>query len=148
MNTNNEVKQERIKPMTLALFEGSLGAVFGLALAAVVFFQATAFGTVITDSFLSGLVFGLSSSAVVLVAVPVIYFAIGWVLGYVHAHVYNGLKRLSASPAIRSEQDADLASGYQSAGYDGYADASPQLGRHEPAFGEQIPRRQSSHKRP
>jgi hypothetical protein len=146
MNEPHEVKQEMIKPTTLALFEGSLGAVWGLALALVVFFQATAFGSVITDSFLQGLVFGLSSSAAVLVAVPLVYFAIGWVLGYVHALVFNALKQTAENAVLRSEKDVSVTGTNEEAAETSEA-PSQAFGSSQPSFGERIPERPRRRKR-
>ncbi len=85
----SETKIGQVEPVTLALFEGALGAVVGLALALIVLFQASAFGTLVTDSILAGLLLGLGTSAVIIIALPVAYFAIGWVLGYAHGRVFN-----------------------------------------------------------
>ena len=101
----HEIRLERINPATLAIFEGGIGALWGLALSMVVFIQVSVFGAALTDNMLQGLMFGFSATAASLVLIPLFYFGIGWVLGYMHALISNvitqSLAAITTTPHAR-----------------------------------------------
>lgn len=141
-----------ISPATLALFEGSLGAVWGLAVAVYVYFQATAFGFVVTDSFLQGLLFGLGTSALILLATPVLYFAIGWVLGYLHGLVFNAIAHALGGIMLSSGEEEPTREFDEEINAEiARPDApSQRAGRPATTFGERIPteeERRGDHRR-
>ena len=139
---------DRINPPTLAMLEGLLGAILGLALALVVFVQITAFGSVLTDSLLQGLLLGLGASAFSLIAVPVIYFVVGAGLGLVHAQIFNAImlatgrlnldKKAAEVEPVDAFEGMDPASGYEEPVF---------RGRPAMTFGERIPTAEERTKR-
>jgi H+/Cl- antiporter ClcA len=96
-----------IKPMTLALFEGTLGLSLGIALAVAVFVESAALQTALTSSFLSGLSFGLSASLLTLLIVPVLYFVIGLIVGYLHALLFNAVAAGSKRMVIKFKTETN-----------------------------------------
>jgi vacuolar-type H+-ATPase subunit I/STV1 len=131
------VRINRIKPMTLALFLGVMGLVFGLALAVVVLIRSAAVATTATDSFLQGLMFGLGSSALVLLVAPAIYFAVGWLAGYIDALIVNLVLSWSGGVEFYVSEPESLVRPRERA-----TSAQPAMG-----FGEQIPRSDKSRRR-
>lgn len=146
----NSVKIDGINQATVALFEGSLAAVWGLALAIYVSILSSAFGYVVTDSFLQSLLFGLGTSAWILVIVPVLYFAIGGVIGYCHALVFNGF--VSAFGGIElgtGEQPTEPEAGTKIAQSTEQEENVfyPRSNKRAATFGERIPTPEERHLR-
>ena len=143
-----EISVARINPLTLALLDGSLGAVWGLALALVIFIQVTTFEGALTDSLLQGMLLGVGATAVGLLAVPLLYFVIGAVLGLIHALVFNGVTQTMGGLEMVSRRvEVPVA--------EVSPEPEPTAEHHEPAtspraqpamtFGERIP---APHERP
>ena len=87
-----KVEEKRVvslRPTTVAMFQGAFGAVLGLGVAVLYSVRATVGLTNETNSILAGLAFGMSVGALSLVVLPLVYFAIGWVLGLVQGWFYN-----------------------------------------------------------
>lgn len=78
-----------LKPTTVAMFQGAFGAVIGLGVAIIYSIQATVGLAEETNSVLAGMAFGLSVGVLSLVVLPLIYFAIGWLIGLVQGWFYN-----------------------------------------------------------
>ncbi len=126
----NQMRITKIKPLTLALFEGTLGLALGVVLAVAVFFESAALQTSLTSNLLQGLIFGLSVSLLTLLLVPAVYFAIGFVVGYLHAWLFNAVAR-GIKAADVSMVDEPVAS-----------PASPLTARQRSlGFGERLPGR-------
>ncbi|HEX7260165.1 MAG TPA: hypothetical protein VF272_04520 [Candidatus Saccharimonadia bacterium] len=94
-----------IRPLALAIFEGTLGLALGILLAVAVFIESAALQTALTNSLLQGLIFGLSASLLTLLLVPLFYFAIGFVAGYLHALLFNALAAGSKEMVVTMEPD-------------------------------------------
>src|SRR6056297_3817934 len=78
-----------IKSSTLALFEGVLGSIIGLGIAIMFSLNTTIDYTEQTDSVFRGLAFGATAGIVSIIVLPLIYFAFGWVIGYIHGFIFN-----------------------------------------------------------
>ena len=78
-----------LKPTTVAMFQGAFGAILGLGVAIVYSIRATIGLANETNSVLAGMAFGLSVGVLSLVVLPLIYFAIGWLIGLVQGWFYN-----------------------------------------------------------
>lgn len=126
-----EVRLERINPATLAIFEGGIGALWGLALSMVVFIQVSVFGAVLTDDMLQGLMFGFSATAASLVLVPLFYFGIGWALGYMHALISNVITQSLAAATTASHAQPMPEEHYEE--HETFVGARPAM-----TFGERI----------
>lgn len=100
----DSVKVVGIKASTLALFQGTFGAVIGFVAAVLFAFRATIHLTQSTESLLGGLTFGLSAGIVSVVVMPFVYFALGWVTGYIQGWVFNWLARSSGGIEILTEK--------------------------------------------
>ena len=82
-----------VKAGTIALFEGVLAGAFGLAIAILHSLKATVSIAQETDRLLTGLTLGVATGIVSIIVIPLIYFAIGWIVGYLHALVFNAIVR-------------------------------------------------------
>ncbi len=89
-----------IKPETIALFEGTLAAAIGLFVAIMFALRTTINLSQETNSVLAGLSFGIAAGAVSIILLPLVYFAIGWLVGYLHGAVFNAVVRMSGGIGI------------------------------------------------
>lgn len=78
-----------VKPSTVAMFEGTFAAVLGLGVAILYSLRATVQLADATNSVLQGLAFGIGAGVVSIIVLPLIYFGIGWLIGYLHGWVFN-----------------------------------------------------------
>lgn len=93
-----------IKPSTVALLEATFGAVIGLGIAVLRSLEASiAFGQE-TSSVLAGLSFGVASGIVLVIVLPLVYFGIGWLLGYINGWVLNFIVRTSGGVVVYTEK--------------------------------------------
>lgn len=79
----------RIKATSLAAFQGVFWAVLGLGVAILRSLEASVDVANSTDSLLNGMVFGLAAGALSIVVVPLVYFGLGWVVGFVQGWIFN-----------------------------------------------------------
>ncbi|MFZ1360714.1 MAG: hypothetical protein WAS27_01625 [Candidatus Saccharimonadales bacterium] len=89
----NALKIVGVKASTIALFEGVLAGAIGLVIAVVYSLRATVSLTQETNSLLAGLTLGTAAGIISIIVVPLVYFAIGWIVGYLHAFVFNSVVR-------------------------------------------------------
>jgi len=84
-----QIRVMRISPATLGLFEGAFGLLMGLAIGIGAWISATAGFNLNTGTVLEGLALGMTPGIGAIVALGVIYFALGWVAGVVHGAAFN-----------------------------------------------------------
>ena len=92
-----------VKSSTLALFEGVFGAILGLGIAILYSLRTTVEFSQQTDSVFSGLAFGATAGIVSIIVLPLIYFAFGWVIGYIHGFIFNVVAENSDGIVLRME---------------------------------------------
>ena len=85
---------------TIALFEGTFAAAIGLFIAILYSLRVTFELSEETNSLLAGLSLGLLSGAVGLIVLPFIYFAVGWLIGYLHGIIFNAVINVSGGIGI------------------------------------------------
>ena len=96
-----------VKSSTLALFEGVFGSIIGLGIAIMYSLNTTVEYTEQTDSVFRGLAFGATAGIVSIIVLPLIYFAFGWVIGYIHGFVINVVAENSEGIVLRMEDAKD-----------------------------------------
>jgi hypothetical protein len=84
-----QIRIKGVTPSSVALFTGTLSLIVGLVLAVAAMFEIWAAGTVASDSILAGLLFGMSTGILALIVVPLAYFGVGWLVGYVQGLILN-----------------------------------------------------------
>ncbi len=94
-----------VKPATVAMFQGLFAAVLGLGVAILYSMRATVGVASETSSMLAGMAFGLSVGALSLIALPFVYFALGWVVGYVQGWFYNTILGASGGIVIEVQDE-------------------------------------------
>lgn len=92
-----------VKADTLAIFEGVLAGVIGLGVAIIHSLSATVHVAKETDSVLHGLAFGMAAGIVSVLLLPLIYFAFGWVVGYLHGWIFNMVAGASGGIVLKTE---------------------------------------------
>ena len=96
-----------VKSSTLALFYGVFGAILGLGIAILYSLRTTVEFTEQTESVFRGLAFGATAGIVSIIVLPLIYFAFGWVLGYIHGFIFNVVAENSEGIIFRMEDAKD-----------------------------------------
>lgn len=89
MAKSSKKRLTAIKATSLANLQGTFASIIGLGVAILSSLETTINVADSTDSVLRGLAFGLAAGVVSIIVVPLIYFAIGWVVGLVQGWVYN-----------------------------------------------------------
>ena len=93
-----------VQASSIALFEGVLAAAIGFFVAIVYSLRVTINLTQETSSVLAGLSLGLVTGALGIIILPLVYFAIGWLIGYVHGLVFNAIAGTSGGIGVYLDQ--------------------------------------------
>lgn len=94
-----------IKPSTVGMLQGTLAMLFGLVAAILFSIGNTVHWTQETDSVLRGLTFGLASGFIAIIGVPIVYFAVGWVMGWIQGLLINALISMSGGIVLKTEKE-------------------------------------------
>lgn len=105
MAKSNNKRLTQIKATSLANFQGTSAAILGLGVAVLRSMESTTRVAESTNSVLTGLAFGLAAGIVSIIVLPLIYFAIGWVLGVVQGWIYNVVLGASGGLVIKVEDE-------------------------------------------
>lgn len=87
-----------VSATSVAMFQGAFAAVLGLGVAILHSLRASIDLANSTESVIAGMAFGLATGIISLIVVPLVYFALGWLVGFVQGLVYNAI--LGASGGI------------------------------------------------
>lgn len=103
-------KQEKkriigVNASTVATYYGTFGAIVGLTIAVIHSLRTTIDIASDTQSVVSGLAFGLTTGIVSILVLPLIYFGIMWVIGYVNGFIFNVVASSSGGIGIILEED-------------------------------------------
>jgi len=98
--SEQEIKLTGIRPTSVALFVGFFGATIGLVISVLYLLGGTIAYSDATNSLLQGLLIGFTIGAMSLLVLPIVYFAIGWVIGYVNGLILNFVLRASGGVAM------------------------------------------------
>lgn len=93
-----------IKPSTVAMYQGVFASLIGLAVAILHTMSRTFEFATATDSVFAGLTFGLAVGIVSIVVVPLVYFGIGWLVGYLNGWIINAVMGSSGGIEIDVEK--------------------------------------------
>ncbi len=103
MAKSNNMRVVGVKSSTLAAFEGTFAAIVGLGVAILHSLNTTVDIAAETQSVLSGMAFGLATGIVSIIVLPLIYFGLGWLVGYVHGFVFNVVVENAGGIVLRTE---------------------------------------------
>lgn len=92
-----------VKASSIAMFEGTLAGIIGLGVAIIYSLGRTFELAASTNSVLSGLAFGLATGIVSIVVLPLVYFGVGWLFGYLHGWIFNTVVASSGGIEIHTE---------------------------------------------
>lgn len=95
-----EITVKGVKASTVALFEGTFASMIGLFVAVLYALRVTINLSQETNSVLAGLSLGLAAGIVSIIVLPLVYFAFGWIIGYLHGAVFNAIARASGGISI------------------------------------------------
>ncbi len=103
--SEDTVRVVGIKPSSVAMLQGTLSMLFGLVAAILFSISSTVHWAQETDSVLRGLTFGIASGFIAIIAVPIVYFAVGWVLGWIQGFLLNALVSMSGGLVLKTEKE-------------------------------------------
>lgn len=89
MSKSSTKKVTSVRASSFATFIGTFWAIIGLGIAIMYSLNGTIEYAQSTNSMLAGLAFGLTAGVVSMIVLPLIYFAFGWVIGYLQGWVFN-----------------------------------------------------------
>ena len=94
-----------IKASTVGAIQGTLFAVVGLSSAIMFTISEMIHLTSATDSLLRGMTFGIARGAMAIIFVPLVYFAIGALIGLIQGIFLNALVSLSGGLVLKTVSD-------------------------------------------
>lgn len=92
-----------VKASSIAMFEGTLSGIIGLGVAIVYSLGRTLELAASTNSVLTGMAFGLATGIVSILVLPLVYFGIGWIVGYLHGWIFNTVVASSGGIEIHTD---------------------------------------------
>lgn len=104
MAKNSKITVVGVKASSIAMFEGTLSGVIGLGVAIVYSLGKTFELAASTNSVLAGMAFGLATGIVSILVLPLVYFGIGWLLGYLHGWIFNTVVASTTGIEIHTEE--------------------------------------------
>lgn len=93
-----------VRVTSVAMYVGVFWGIVGLGVAILHSLVNTIDYAQTTESVLSGLAFGLVTGIVSIIVLPLIYFAIGWVIGLVQGWVFNIVSESSGGITVKVEE--------------------------------------------
>lgn len=105
MTSKMNKKVVGVKSATWANFVGAFWSIIGLGVAIMHSLRTTVDFAAETESLLSGLAFGTAVGIVSIIVLPLVYFAFGWVIGYVQAFVFNVVAETSGGIVFRLDDE-------------------------------------------
>ena len=96
-----------VKPTTVGMLQGTTFFLVGLMVAITHTVSSTVQWAESTESVLRGLALGLAGEFIAIVCVPLIYFAIGWVLGSLQGVIINALVSISGGIVVETQKEEE-----------------------------------------
>lgn len=96
-----------VKPTTVGMLQGTTFFLVGLMVAITHTVSSTVQWAESTESVLRGLALGLAGGFIAIVCVPLIYFAIGWVLGSLQGIIINALVSISGGIVVETQKEEE-----------------------------------------
>jgi vacuolar-type H+-ATPase subunit I/STV1 len=96
-----------VKPTTVGMLQGTTFFLVGLMVAITHTVSSTVQWAESTESVLRGLALGLAGGFIAIVCVPLIYFAIGWVLGSLQGVIINALVSISGGIVVETQKEEE-----------------------------------------
>ncbi len=94
-----------VKASSWANFVGVFWSIIGLGVAILHSLRSTVEFSQDTESLLAGLAFGTAIGIISIIVLPIVYFAFGWVIGYIQAFVFNVVAENSEGIVFRLEDE-------------------------------------------
>lgn len=105
MATKYNKRVVNIRPSSIAMLQGTFAAIAGLA-AAILFSLSNAIDIAEnTNTLLGGLTLGVAAGALSIVVVPLVYFGIGWVVGFIQGVILNFVIETSGGIELNFEDN-------------------------------------------
>jgi len=105
MSKVNKKRVVGIKPATFAMFQGTFAALIGFGIAILYSLKETFAVTQETSSVLTGMAFGLGVGVVSMFVLPLIYFAFGWLIGFIQGWLFTVVASVSGGIVVDLEDE-------------------------------------------
>ena len=105
MSKVNKKRVVGIKPATFAMFQGTFAALIGFGIAILYSLKETFAVTQETSSVLTGMAFGLGVGIVSMFVLPLIYFAFGWLIGFIQGWLFTVVASVSGGIVVDLEDE-------------------------------------------
>lgn len=105
MSKVNKKRVVGIKPTTFAMFQGTFAALIGFGIAILYSLKETFAVTQETSSVLTGMAFGLGVGVVSMFVLPLIYFAFGWLIGFIQGWLFTVVASVSGGIVVDLEDE-------------------------------------------
>ena len=96
-----------VKPTTVGMLQGTTFFLVGLMVAITHTVSSTVQWAESTESVLRGLALGLAGGFIAIICVPIIYFAIGWVLGSLQGIIINAIVGISGGIVVATQKEEE-----------------------------------------
>lgn len=96
-----------VKPTIVGMLQGTTFFLVGLMVAITHTVSSTVQWAESTESVLRGLALGLAGGFIAIVCVPIIYFAIGWVLGSLQGIIINAIVGISGGIVVATQKEEE-----------------------------------------
>ena len=104
-NKSKGLRITGIKASTVGMLQGTTFFLVGLAVAITHTISSTAQLAESTESVLRGLALGLAGGFIAIICIPIIYFAVGWVLGFIQGIILNALIGISGGIVVETQKE-------------------------------------------
>ena len=99
--TYTEKQVVGLRASSVGLFVGTLWSIVGLGVAILHSLRGSVAFAQETQSILTGLAFGVVAGFVSIIVVPIVYFGLGWIVGYVHGWIFNVISEKSGGIEVK-----------------------------------------------
>lgn len=93
-----------IAPSTLGMVQGVFSSLIGLTVAIFSSLESTVQFTSDTGSVLAGLTLGVAKGFVAVIVLPLIYFGVGWLIGWLQGVILNYVLSNSGGLRVKIEE--------------------------------------------
>ena len=102
---SNGLRIVGIKASTIGMLQGTTFFLIGLTVAIAHTVSSTVHFAESTESVLRGFALGLAGGFIAIICIPIIYFGVGWLLGFVQGIILNALVNISGGIVVETQKE-------------------------------------------
>lgn len=109
-STTSLLRVTGLKATTLGMLQGTFFALVGLVVAVSYSFTSIVKFTESTESILRGMTFGVAHGIIAILVIPLVYFFVGWIIGFLYGVIINALLESSGGLVLKTENEDKASS--------------------------------------